>query len=56
MREEAVASANQFVRDSRNRMEAGTFAEVDVARAKRSCRGGKGIYPSPVYWSGNRKL
>ncbi len=34
VREEAVASASQFLQDSRNQMEAGTFAEVDVTRAQ----------------------
>ncbi|MBV8864186.1 MAG: TolC family protein, partial [Acidobacteriaceae bacterium] len=34
VREEAVASSEQFLRDSRNQMEAGTFAEVDVTRAQ----------------------
>jgi outer membrane protein len=34
VREEAVASADQFLRDSRNQMQAGTFAEVDVTRAQ----------------------
>jgi outer membrane protein len=34
VREEAVASADQFLKDSRNQMEAGTYAEVDVTRAQ----------------------
>ncbi len=34
VREQAVASSEQFLRDSRNQMEAGTFAEVDVTRAQ----------------------
>jgi outer membrane protein len=34
VREEAVASAEQFLKDSRNQMEAGTFAQVDVTRAQ----------------------
>ncbi len=34
VRQEAVAGADQFLRDSRNQREAGTFAEVDVARAQ----------------------
>jgi outer membrane protein len=34
VREEAVSSAEQFLRDSRNQKEAGTFAEIDVTRAQ----------------------
>jgi outer membrane protein TolC len=34
VREEAVSSAEQFLRDSRHQMQAGTFAEVDVTRAQ----------------------
>ncbi len=34
VREEAVSSAQQFLRDSRNQMQAGTFAEIDVTRAQ----------------------
>jgi outer membrane protein TolC len=34
VRQEAFSSADQFLRDSRNQMEAGTFAEVDVVRAQ----------------------
>jgi outer membrane protein TolC len=34
VREEAVTSAEQFLRDSHNQMQAGTFAEVDVTRAQ----------------------
>lgn len=34
VRQEAVSSADQFLKDSRNQMQAGTFAEVDVARAQ----------------------
>jgi outer membrane protein len=34
VREGAVSSADQFLRDSRNQMEAGTFAQVDVTRAQ----------------------
>lgn len=34
VREEAVTSSEQFLRDSRNQMQAGTFAEVDVTRAQ----------------------
>jgi outer membrane protein len=34
VREEAVASSDQFLRDSKNQKEAGTLADVDVARAQ----------------------
>ena len=34
VREEALSSADRFLRDSRNQMQAGTFAEVDVTRAQ----------------------
>ena len=34
VREQAVTSAEQFLRDSRNQKEAGTFAEIDVTRAQ----------------------
>jgi outer membrane protein len=34
VREEAVKSAEQFLQDSRNQKEAGTFAEIDVTRAQ----------------------
>ena len=34
VREQAVASSEQFLRDSRNQMQAGTFAEVDVTHAQ----------------------
>jgi outer membrane protein len=34
VREQAVSSADQFLRDSRNQMLAGTFAQVDVTRAQ----------------------
>jgi outer membrane protein TolC len=34
VREEAVSSSAQFLQDSRNQMQAGTFAEVDVTRAR----------------------
>ena len=34
VREQAVASADQFLKDSRNQKEAGTFAEIDVTRAQ----------------------
>jgi outer membrane protein len=34
VREQAVASADQFLRDSRNQKDAGTFADIDVTRAQ----------------------
>jgi outer membrane protein len=34
VREQAVTSADQFLQDSRNQKEAGTFAEIDVTRAQ----------------------
>lgn len=34
VREEAVSSSTQFLKDSRDQMQAGTFAEVDVTRAQ----------------------
>jgi outer membrane protein TolC len=34
VREQAVSTADQFLRDSRNQKEAGTFAEIDVTRAQ----------------------
>jgi outer membrane protein len=34
VREQAVSSAESFLRDSRNQKEAGTFAEIDVTRAQ----------------------
>jgi outer membrane protein TolC len=34
VREQAVASADQFLRDSRNQKDAGTLAEIDVTRAQ----------------------
>ena len=34
VREEAAASSDQFLRDSRHQLEAGTFAEMDVTRAQ----------------------
>jgi outer membrane protein TolC len=34
VREDAVASSEQFLQDSRNQLETGTFAGVDVARAQ----------------------
>ncbi len=34
VREDAVTSADQFLSDSRNQREAGTFADIDVTRAQ----------------------
>jgi outer membrane protein TolC len=34
VREQAVVSAEQFLQDSRNQRDAGTFAEIDVTRAQ----------------------
>ncbi len=55
VREEAVSTAEQFLRDSRNQKEAGTFAEIDVIRAQSELSRRQRDLAERVPWCARRK-